>query len=112
MHLDFKNLVRATLGAHPGDFDTDVGLANFTDLADHAAGSQHFITLGERIDHLFVFLLPLHLRADHQEIEHTKHQHNGKKAHEAFSPTGAKRGLGEGGGDKHGQSSRRENRQV
>ena len=112
MHLDFKHLVRAALGAHPGDFDTNVGLADLADLANHAAGRQYFIALGEGIDHLLMLLLPLHLRADHQEIEHAEHQHNGEKAHEAFCPTGAEGRLGEGGGDKHGQGSRRENRQV
>ena len=112
LDLDLEDLIRAPIGAEAGDFDADVGLADFADPTDHAARRKDFVALGKRVDHLLVFFLPLHLGADHQKVEHAKHEHNGQKAHDAFCPKGAKRGLGKGGGDKHEQNSGRENRQV
>src|SRR6516162_900650 len=53
-----------------GDLEADEGVADLGDLAEDAPRGDDLVALGERVDHRLVLLLPLHLRADHDEVEH------------------------------------------
>ena len=62
-----------------------------------------FVALLQGFDHGLGLLRALHLRADHQEIQHYEHQHDGQEAHQAgISASGGGR-LGVCVGNQHGK---------
>src|ERR1700677_907570 len=65
------------------DFDADIGVANLGHLADDATVRDHFVALRHGGEHVAMFLLTLHLRANHDEVQHAKHQDQRQKAHQA-----------------------------
>src|SRR5436305_12392314 len=78
-HLDDGRALDLDLDA-ARDLDADEGVAHLRDLAEHAARSHDLVALGERVDHGLVLLLPLHLRPDHDEVEHHEHEHQRQHA--------------------------------
>ena len=73
-------------------------------LAEHAAADDDFVALGERLDHRLVLLLPLHLRPDHDEVQHHEHQHQRQHAAQGrfgAAAGGRRCGLGKGFGNEH-----------
>ena len=88
-----------------GHFHTQVVVAQVGHAAQHAAGDHHLVTLGDGLDHGLVLFLLLHLRADHDEVQHHEHQHQRQQAEQGglgAASGGGGGGLGEGGGDEHG----------
>src|SRR6188472_3399214 len=72
-HLDDGRALDLDLDA-VGDLDADEGVAHLRYLAEDAARGDDLVALGERVDHRLVLLLPLHLRPDHDEVEHHEHE--------------------------------------
>jgi hypothetical protein len=65
------------------DFDADIRVANLGHLADDAAVRDHFVALRHGGEHVAVFFLALHLRANHDEVQHAEHQDQRQEAHQA-----------------------------
>src|SRR5690606_3455402 len=79
-----------------GDLDRDVVVLDLADPAHDSAGRDDLITLGERGNHVAVFLLLLHLRTDHEEVQDHEHQDDGQHAHQSVLAASSLRHHGDG----------------
>src|SRR5690349_18198801 len=86
-----------------GDLDGDEVLADLADRAGDAAVGDHLVAVAELVEHGPMLLLPLHLRADHQEVHHRDQDDREQQAAEAAAEETAGSGLagrlGHGGRD-------------
>src|SRR5690606_7079480 len=82
------------------DLDGDEVLADLGDHAGDAAVGQHLVAALQLAQHGLVLLLPLHLRADHQEV-HDRDQDDRKQQH-AEAAALRRGGRGDDGGRTQG----------
>ena len=75
LHLNFHAI---------GNLNAQKAVAQFADLAQEATGCDDFIAFGECIDHGLVLFLLFHLGANHDEIQHHKHQKQGQHGPRAY----------------------------
>jgi len=73
------------------------------DFSDQSPGGHDLVAALQRVDHRAVFLQPLLLRADQQEVHDDEDQDERQQAGDGAGSGGAG-GLGVGGGDEHGAS--------
>ncbi len=109
-HLHHRTALHLQLNAS-GHFQRQIALADLADLAQQTARGDHFIALGDGVDHGLVFLLALHLWTNHHKVQHHKHQNQRQHAQQAGLSTrsSGRCGLGKRIGNKHSKSLWNEN---
>src|SRR2546427_205256 len=88
-------------------FDGDEVVADVGDDAGDAAVGQHFVAALDLLQHGLVLLLPLHLRADHQEVHDGDQDDREQQGGQAHALRLAAGGLGVGGGNQEGKQVHR-----
>jgi hypothetical protein len=87
--------------------DGDEVVADVGDDAGDAAIGQHFIATLDLLQHGLVLLLPLHLRADHQEVHDGDQDDREQQRGQAHALRLAAGGLGVGGGNQESKQVHR-----
>ena len=83
-----------------GNFQAYKLLADFSDFAEQAAGSNDFVALLQRTDHFFLFLSALHLRPNQHEIKQHENNNEWQKTENLFLRS--RGGCGVGIANQHG----------
>ena len=81
-----------------GDFKRQEVVADLDDLAEDAAGGDHFVARGDLAQHRLVLFLLFLLGADEQEIEdddeHRHHDQRGRAGTGGGAASGLRHGVG------------------